>query len=115
MRYQVGQRVSRAHDVIDLVVGRSTGVALAESEENGHDLADLGVARVGRLLASGERGEPYRLVDAHGVVVEPAALFLREPEHRGTAVGRPWREIRGALRTSLPTPRQRPFCPLRIG
>ena len=36
------------------------------------------VARVGRLVATGEHGEPYRLVDASDAVVEPAAVFLRE-------------------------------------
>ena len=51
---------------------------MIESEGNGRDLAGLMVARVGRLVATGEHGEPYRLVDASDAVVEPAAVFLRE-------------------------------------
>lgn len=34
--------------------------------------------RSGRLEATGEHAEPYRLLDGGGVVVEPVALFLRE-------------------------------------
>jgi hypothetical protein len=49
-----------------------------ESEENGRDLASLVVPRSGRLVATGEHAEPYRLLDADGVVVEPVAVFLRE-------------------------------------
>ncbi len=36
------------------------------------------VPRSGRLEATGEHSEPYRLLDGGGVVVEPVALFLRE-------------------------------------
>ena len=46
--------------------------------ENGRDLAGLVVACVGRLVAMGAKGEPYRLIDGSGAVVEPAALFLRD-------------------------------------
>jgi hypothetical protein len=49
-----------------------------ESEENGRDLVGIVVHRVGRLLATGELGEPYRLVDASDAVVVPAAAFFRE-------------------------------------
>jgi site-specific recombinase XerD len=49
-----------------------------ESEENGRDLASLVVSRAGRLVATGDRSEPYRLLDGQGVVVEPVGVFLRE-------------------------------------
>jgi site-specific recombinase XerD len=49
-----------------------------ESEENGRDLASLVVSRAGRLVATGDRLEPYRLLDGEGVVVEPVGVFLRE-------------------------------------
>ena len=51
---------------------------MIESEGNGRDLAGLVVDRVGRLVATGEQGEPYRLVDASDAVVEAGAVFLRE-------------------------------------
>jgi integrase len=49
-----------------------------ESEENGRDLASLVVSRAGRLVATGDRLEPYRLLDGQGVVVQPVGVFLRE-------------------------------------
>ena len=49
------------------------------------DLARLVVPRCGLLEATGDPFEPYRLVDAHGVVVGPVAVYLRELQ----ACGRP--------------------------
>jgi site-specific recombinase XerD len=49
-----------------------------ESEENGRDLASLVVSRAGRLVATGDKLEPYRLLDGEGAVVEPVGVFLRE-------------------------------------
>ena len=43
------------------------------------------VPRCGLLEATGDPFEPYRLVDAHGVVVGPVAVYLRELQ----ACGRP--------------------------
>ena len=57
-----------------------------KSEGNGRDLAGLVVDRVGRLVATGEQGEPYRLVDASGDVVGPAAVFFRELSAAGRSV-----------------------------
>src|SRR2546421_698135 len=55
-------------------------------EEDGRcDLARLVVPRCGLLEATGDPFEPYRLVDAHGVVVGPVAVYLRELQ----ACGRP--------------------------
>ncbi len=51
---------------------------MIESEENGRDLASLVVSRAGRLVATGDRLEPYRLLDGKGVVVQPVGVFLRE-------------------------------------
>ena len=42
------------------------------------DVARLVVPRCGQLAATGDTGEPYRLIDAEGVVVESVAAFLRE-------------------------------------
>ena len=48
-------------------------------EEDGRrDLARLVVPRCGLLEATGDPFEPYRLVDADGVVVGPVAVYLRE-------------------------------------
>ena len=40
----------------------------------------------GQLVATGDAGEPYRLVDADGAVVEPVAAFLRELLAAGRSV-----------------------------
>ncbi|MFJ3840598.1 tyrosine-type recombinase/integrase [Streptomyces sp. NPDC090054] len=42
------------------------------------ELSRLSVPRLGRLVETGERYEPYRLVDGDGVVVEPVAAFFQE-------------------------------------
>lgn len=57
-----------------------------EYEGEGRDLAGLVVARVGRLVATDEREEPFRLIDAGDVVVEPVAVFLRELLAAGRSV-----------------------------
>ncbi|WP_327113380.1 site-specific integrase [Nocardia sp. NBC_01730] len=51
---------------------------MIESEENTRDLAGLVVPRSGRLIATGEESEPYRLLDSRGAVVAPVEVFLRE-------------------------------------
>ena len=42
------------------------------------DLAALVVPRLGRLVATGDRYEPYRLVDPGGAVVEPVTAYFRD-------------------------------------
>ncbi|AJC62018.1 site-specific integrase [Streptomyces sp. 769] len=42
------------------------------------DLSRLAVPRWGRLVETGDRYEPYRLVDADGAVVAPVAVFFQE-------------------------------------
>ena len=50
-----------------------------DSAETGRrDLAELKVASVGRLISTDDEWEPYRLLDANGAAVVPAAVFLRE-------------------------------------
>jgi len=45
----------------------------------GRDLASLVVPRIGGLVETGTTtGEPYRLLDAAGAVVEPVGVFFRE-------------------------------------
>jgi hypothetical protein len=45
---------------------------MVEQEEPGRDLAGLVVPLAGRLVATGDRWEPYRLLDADGVSVAAA-------------------------------------------
>lgn len=52
-------------------------------QEPSQDLAGLVVPQAGRLIVTGERGEPYRLVDADEQVVQPVAEFLRELQAAG--------------------------------
>ena len=47
------------------------------------DLSVMVVTQVGRLVATGDRCEPYRLVDAEGVVVEAALVWFRELQAAG--------------------------------
>ena len=42
------------------------------------DLAALVVARVGRLVGTGDRYEPFRLIDADGAVAEPVTACFRD-------------------------------------
>jgi hypothetical protein len=49
-----------------------------KSEEIGRELSGLVVPRIGRLVATGEEWEPYRLLDSDGTAVEPVSVFLRE-------------------------------------
>jgi len=52
-------------------------------QESGRDLAALVVPQSGRLVATGDPWEPWRLVDGDGVVVDPVALYLRELQAAG--------------------------------
>jgi site-specific recombinase XerD len=49
-----------------------------EDDGPSRDLAALVVPRAGRLVATGDRYEPYRLIDRDGAVVDAAAIFFRE-------------------------------------
>ncbi len=51
---------------------------MAVEGESSRDLAALVVQLVGGLSETGERYEPYRLVDADGMVVEPVASYFRD-------------------------------------
>lgn len=44
----------------------------------GRDLAALVVSRWGRLMETGNRYEPYRLLDPDGVIVEAVAVYFQE-------------------------------------
>src|SRR5712675_670472 len=47
-------------------------------DEPSRDLAGLVVPQAGRLRATGDRYEPYRLVDADGVTVAAATAYFRD-------------------------------------
>jgi integrase len=49
---------------------------MVEQEERGRDLAALVVPLAGRLAATGDRWEPYRLLDAGGVSVVAAGAYF---------------------------------------
>lgn len=51
---------------------------MPEDRKQARDVACLVVSRGGRLVATEDSGEPFQLVDASGVVVEPVSMFLRE-------------------------------------
>ena len=51
---------------------------MAVEGESSRDLAALVVQLVGGLSETGERYEPYRLVDADGAVVEPVSVGGRD-------------------------------------
>ena len=59
---------------------------MTEESTQTRDVARLVVPRGGQLAATGDAGEPYRLVDADGAVVEPVAAFLRELLGAGRSV-----------------------------
>jgi integrase len=52
-------------------------------QESARDLASLVVPRVGRLIDTGDRWEPYRLVDVDGMTVHAVAEFLRDLQAAG--------------------------------
>ncbi len=52
-------------------------------EEPSRDLAALAVPQAGRLVATGSLWEPYRLVDADRLTVEPVAAYLRDLQAAG--------------------------------
>jgi len=56
---------------------------VAIEEQPSTDLALIAVPQVGRLVATGVSGEPYRLVGADGVAVEPVAAFFRDLQAAG--------------------------------
>ncbi len=47
-------------------------------DEPSRDLAALVVPQAGRLIATGDRYEPYRLVDADGIAVAAATAYFRD-------------------------------------
>lgn len=51
--------------------------------ESSLDLGDLVVAQVGSLQCTGDRWEPWRLVDADGVLVEAVSAFLADLQAAG--------------------------------
>ena len=51
---------------------------MIEEGDPGRDLAGLAVPQAGRLVATGNRYEPYQVVDPGGVVLDGAAQFFRD-------------------------------------
>ena len=58
---------------------------MVEYEEPGRDLAGLVVPLAGRLVATGDRWEPFRLVDADGKTVGAAGLYFGHLQAAGRA------------------------------
>jgi len=56
---------------------------MIEDADAGRDLAALVVPQAGRLVATGNGYEPYRLVDADGVVTEAASHLRAFPDQVG--------------------------------
>jgi site-specific recombinase XerD len=51
---------------------------IESDEEQGRDLSRLVVSRAGRLVATGDAREPYRVAGPGGEIVEPVSVFLRD-------------------------------------
>ena len=51
---------------------------IGSNEGLGRDLSRLVVSRAGRLVATGDAREPYRVIGPDGEVVEPVSVFLRD-------------------------------------
>ena len=51
---------------------------IESDEEQGRDLSRLVVSRAGRLVATGDAREPYRVIGPGGEIVEPVSVFLRD-------------------------------------
>ena len=51
---------------------------IESDEEQGRDISRLVVARAGRLVATGDACEPYRVIGPGGEVVEPVSVFVRD-------------------------------------
>jgi len=51
---------------------------IGEGESGSRDLSALAVAQVGRLIATGDRYEPYRMLGPDGIGVEPVTAFFRD-------------------------------------
>lgn len=51
---------------------------MIEDDEPSRDLAGLAVPQAGRLVATGDRYEPYRLVDGDGVAVAAVTAYFRD-------------------------------------
>ena len=58
---------------------------MAEQGEPGVDLAGLVVPLAGRLVATGDRWEPYRLVDEDGATVDSAGAYFGHLQAAGRA------------------------------
>ncbi len=63
--------------------GRLRCVVVRDGVEVPRDLLGLAVPLAGAVVGTGDRGEPYRLTDAGGVVVEAVSEFFRELQAAG--------------------------------
>ena len=61
----------------------AVGSLVSVMQESSKDLAGLVVPQAGRLVGTDDPWEPYRLVDADGVVVAPVAAYLRDLQAAG--------------------------------
>ena len=56
---------------------------MTEQGGSSRDLARLVIPATGSLAATGEPWEPFRLLDADGLVVDPAASYFRDLQASG--------------------------------
>jgi len=86
-----------------LASARGLGSLLVINERDGaRDLSSLRVLRCGAVEATGDPFEPYQVVDVDGVVVAPAAAYLKDLQ----ACGRP----AGCRSATMPRHWPRPRC-----
>jgi hypothetical protein len=52
-------------------------------QDTSRDLSVLIVPQAGRVVATDDVWEPYRLVDVDGIAVEPVAVYLRDLQAAG--------------------------------
>jgi len=56
---------------------------MTEQDGSSRDLARLVVPVAGSLAATGDPWEPYRLLDADGIVVDPVMSYFRDLQAAG--------------------------------
>lgn len=72
---------------------------MLDHQGSGRDLASFVLPEIGQLLETGDQWAPYRLVEPTGELVQPVALYFKDPEAScmgGSAPGTRRRAVRVA-------------------